>query len=69
MIDTQYLEEKIAASGKTKTHLASKMGISIQSFRLKTTNKYDFTTREFAVLSDELGIKKLSEKEKIFFAK
>jgi DNA-binding Xre family transcriptional regulator len=69
MIDTQYLEKKIADSGKTKTHLASKMGISIQSFRLKTTNKYDFTTSEVAVLCDELGIRKLSEKEKIFFAK
>ena len=69
MVDTQYLEEKIAASGKTKTHLASKMGMSIQSFRLKSTNKYDFTTTEVCILCDELGITKLSEKERIFFAK
>lgn len=69
MIDTQYLEEKIAASGKTKTHLASKMGISIQSFRLKAKNKYDFTLSEVNTLCDELGITKLSEKERIFFAK
>lgn len=69
MIDTQYLEEKIAASGKTKTHLASKMGISIQSFRLKATNKYDFTTTQVDILCNELGITKLSEKDRIFFAK
>lgn len=69
MVDTQYLEEKIAASGKTKTHLASKMGMSIQSFRLKSTNKYDFTTTQVDILCSELGITKLSEKERIFFAK
>lgn len=69
MIDTHYLEEKIAASGKTKTHLASKMGISIQSFRLKATNKYDFTTTQVDILCEELGITKLTEKERIFFAK
>ena len=69
MVDTQYLEEKIAASGKTKTHLASKMGMSIQSLRLKAKNKYDFTLSEVNTLCDELGITKLSEKERIFFAK
>lgn len=69
MIDTQYLEKKIADSGKTKTYLASKMGMSIQSFRLKSINKYDFTTSEVATLCEELGISKLTEKEKIFFAK
>ena len=69
MINTQYLEEKIAASGKTKTHLASKMGMSLQAFRLKSTNKFDFTTTQVEILCDELGITKLSEKERIFFAK
>jgi len=69
MVDTLYLEEKIASSGKTKTHLARKMGITIQSFRLKATNKSDFTTTQVSVLCDELGIEKLSEKEKIFFKK
>jgi hypothetical protein len=69
MIDTQNLEEKISSSGKTKTHLAAQMGITLQTFRLKATNKFDFTTREVSILCDELGINKLSEKEKIFFAK
>jgi hypothetical protein len=69
MVDTQFLEAKIAASGKTKKHLASKMGMSLQSFRLKSTNKYDFTTTQVDILCGELGITKLSEKEKIFFAK
>jgi len=69
MVDTQYLEEVIKASGKTKTHLANKMGMSIQSFRLKCQNKFDFTTSQVDVLCTELGITKLTEKEKIFFKK
>ena len=69
MVDTQYLESVIKASGKTKTHLANKMGMSIQSFRLKTQNKFDFTTSQVDILCSELGITKLTEKEKIFFKK
>lgn len=69
MVDTQYLENIISNSGKKKSYLASQMGCSIQSFRLKCLNKYDFKLSEVDVLCSELGITKLSEKEKIFFKK
>lgn len=69
MVDTQYLEKVIAESGKKKTYLAEKIGCSIQSFRLKSKNKYDFKLSEVEVLCSELNITKLSEKEKIFFSK
>ena len=69
LVDTQYLEEVISKSGKKKSYLASKIGCSIQSLRLKMNNKYDFTTTEVDGLCTELGITKLTEKEKIFFKK
>ena len=69
MVDTQYLESIISESGKKKSYLASKIGCSIQSLRLKITNKYDFTSSEVDGLCSELGITKLTEKEKIFFKK
>lgn len=69
MVNTQYLEEAIRTSGKRKGYLADKMGCSIQSFRLKSQNKYDFKLSEVDVLCDELGITSLKEKEKIFFNK
>lgn len=69
MVDTQYLEKIIADSGKKKSYLASRIGCSIQAFRLKCQNKYDFTLSQADILCEELGITKLSEKEKIFFKK
>ena len=69
MVDTLLLDERIEASGKTKTHLSKKLGITLQAFRLKRTNVHPFTTDEVSELCDELHIKKLSDKERIFFAK
>lgn len=69
MVDTQYLEKIILDSGIKKTYLADKIGISIQNFRLKCQGKLDFKISEANVLCEELGITKLSEKEKIFFKK
>lgn len=69
MVDTQYLEKIISESGKKKSYLASQIGCSIQAFRLKCQNKYDFTLSQADILCEELGITKLSEKEKIFFKK
>lgn len=66
MVDTLLLEEAIKSSGKTKTYLAGKLGISIQSLRLKTKNRSDFKTSEATILCQELGITRLSDKEKIF---
>lgn len=66
MIDTQYLEEIILDSGVKKIYLAERLGISIQTLRLKIIGKSDFTIKEVNALCEELGITKLSEKEKIF---
>lgn len=67
MVNTQMLEDLIKESGKKKTYLADKLGLSIQSFRLKCSNKSVFNTNEVAVLCSELGITRLTDKEKIFF--
>lgn len=69
MVDTQYLDNLITDSGKSKTFLARKMGISPQNFRLKRKNKLDFRLSEVDILCTELGITRLSDKEKIFFMK
>lgn len=67
MIDTQMLEDEIIKSGKKKTYLAEKLGITIQSLKQKINNKSDFKTNEVLILCQELNISKLSDKEKIFF--
>lgn len=69
MVNTQLLEDKIKEAGKTKTYLANRIGKTIQALRLKMDNKYDFTSTEVDILCAELGITKLSEKDRIFFAK
>ena len=68
MVDTLLLDEEIKKSGKKKTYLAKRMNISVQGLRLKIKNAYPFNTDEVAILCDELGIRKLTDKERIFFA-
>lgn len=69
MVNTLLLDEAREKAGKTKTYLADKLGISIQALRLKSKNDYSFTSDEVTILCDELGITKLSDKERIFFAR
>lgn len=69
MINTDYLEDLIAKSGKKKSYLADKIGCSRQYFRQKMNNEADMTTREVNILCNELGITRLTDKEKIFFFK
>lgn len=69
MVDTPYLESIISNSGKKKTYLSDKIGCSVQAFRLKCTNQTEFKISEVDILCTELGITKLTEKEKIFFKK
>lgn len=69
MIDTKELEKRIAESGKTKSHLSKKMGITIQTLRLKLKNTSDFTVSQVDILCKELNITRLTDKEKIFFSK
>ena len=69
LIDTQELEKRIMESGKKKSYIASALGISIQSLRLKLNNSNEFKLSEVNALCDILGITKASDKEKIFFKK
>lgn len=68
MVDTQYLENKIRESGKKKEYLAQKCGITRQSLTSKLRNKSTFTVDQVSALCRELGITKLAEKDRIFFA-
>lgn len=68
MVNTELLEAKIKESGKSKSYLCRKLGITLQTFRRKITNKVEFVLTEVERLCLELGIKSLSEKERIFFA-
>lgn len=69
MVNTELLEDAIRASGKRKQYLADKVGCTIQSFRMRCTNKYDFKSTDIDILCQELGITRLTDKERIFFAK
>lgn len=69
MVNTQLLDKTIEESGKSKTFLARRCGMSIQSFRLKRLNISCFNTDEVDILCNELNIKSLRDKERIFFAK
>ena len=69
MVNTQLLDDAIRLSGRSKSYLSEKCGMSIQTFRLKRLNISHFTTDEVEALCNELGIKSLSRKDKIFFAK
>lgn len=69
MVNTELLEKKITESGKTKTFLSEKIGVTIQTFKKKCTNNADFYLSEVDALCTELNIKTLKEKERIFFDK
>lgn len=69
MVDTELLEKAIYQSGKRKGYLAKKCGLSLNSFRSRCINKYDFKSSEIDVLCEELDIRSLEHKEKIFFKK
>ena len=68
MVDTQYLDLLIKESGKTKSHLAKKLGCSRQYFTMKCNNKAPFTTNDVCILCKELNVTKLTDKERLFFA-
>ena len=68
MTNTALLEKKIQESGKKKTYLAEKIGLSYAGFRNCVINKAEFKVSQVDILCDELGITSLKEKETIFFA-
>ena len=68
MVNQKLLEEKIAQSGKKKSYLAQKVGLSRAGFRNCCINKSEFRTSHIQILCEELGITDLHEKQAIFFA-
>lgn len=61
------LERLIRESGKTKTFIATKLGISQQALYNKLNGKSDFTRNEVEMLCNELHISSLEQKENVFF--
>lgn len=68
MINTLLLEQFIENSGKKKVYLASRIGITPQSFRRKVKGLSDFTVREATIISKELSLS-TKERESIFLVK
>ena len=69
MTDTKLLEQAIKASGRTKTFLAEKIGLSLAGFRNCTVNKAEFKASQIQALCVLLDISDPAQKEAIFFAR
>ena len=69
MVNVEMLDNKITESGKTKTFLCNKLGMTLQTFKKKCTGESDFFLSEVDTLCTELNIKTLTEKNNIFFGK
>lgn len=68
MTNIKLLELKIQESGKKKGYLASKLGMTLATFRKYCVNIYEFKAGHINILCDELGITTLEERHIIFFA-
>lgn len=68
LTNTDMLEAYITASGKKKTYLAQKCGLSLAGFRNCCVNKAEFKASHIDILSKELGVKTLKERHALFFA-
>lgn len=69
MTNTELLEQWIKKSGKKKGFLAAKVGLSLAGFRNCCINKAEFTTSQVSILCKELDIRKLTDKEAVFYAR
>lgn len=69
MTNTKELEKLIKASGLKKSYIAKAINLSRQGFKNKCDNKNPFTSVEIDGLCELLNITKLTDKERIFFAK
>lgn len=69
MTNTAVLEQLIKESGLKKSYIAKTIGLSRQGFKNKCENRSTFTSKEIVDLCDILNISKLTDKERIFFAK
>lgn len=69
MTDTTELKRRIDESGLKYQFLADKIGITRAALYQKINNISVFRIDEVAKLCDLLGIRTLTERDKIFFAK
>ena len=68
MTNTELLEDLIARSGKKKSYLAQRCGLSLNVFRNCCTNKAEFKASQIQILCEELNITSLKERHAVFFA-
>lgn len=66
MGDAKLLKETIDNSGKKKSYLAEKIGVSRQTFSKKCKKPETLTNIQVSILCDELNITKLTDRVKIF---
>lgn len=69
MTNTAELERLISESGLKKSYIAKAINLSRQGFKNKCENKTPFTSKEIIGLCEVLNITKLTDKERIFFAR
>lgn len=68
MTNTELLKEFIDKSGLKLQFIAEALGISRYTLNNKIENRSQFKPGEMKTLCELLGIKSLSDKERIFFA-
>lgn len=68
MTNTELLEARIKASGKKKSYLAARCGLSQTGFYNCCRNRAEFKAGQIKILCEELGIDSLADRDAIFFA-
>ena len=68
MTNTNLLRQKIDESGLKLQFIAEQVGISRFALLQKIENRTEFRVSEVATLCKLLGIKTMTERERIFFA-
>lgn len=68
MTNTNLLRQKIDESGLKLQFIADRLGISRFALYQKLENQTEFRVSEVATLCKLLGIKTMTERERIFFA-
>ena len=67
MTNEAMLEDAIKKSGKKKSYLAEKIGVSPTHFGKLLRNKYEFTASQISILCNELALGS-EMRDLIFFA-
>ena len=69
MTDTVRLEALMLESGLKRAYIAESLGISENSLRNKVANRTEFKPSEINKICKLLGIKTMTDRQAIFFAK